>query len=217
MLLEYFAHACFRLSAAGKRVLVDPYEERTGYAPPRREASVTLVSHDHFDHNNVSAVSGRTTVVRGAAAREVDSVPVKGVLVDHDRQGGSRLGLVTCFCWELGGLKICHLSDLGRPLTEVERREIGEVDLLLVPTGGGDYTIGPQEALDVVRWLAPRWAAPMHYMTPFLNRELFPNLVPVQDVLSGPFPVRRIHDSQVELSPEERTGETEILVLSHLF
>lgn len=217
MLLEYYAHACFRFTAGHTRVLVDPYEARTGYALPQREASLTLISHDHFDHNYLPAVSGRTTVVRGAAAREVESVPVRGILSDHDREGGSRLGKVTCFCWELGGLRICHLSDLGRPLTAEEKESIGQVDLLLVPTGGGNYTIGPGEANEVVRSLSPRWAVPMHYMTPFLNREVFGELVPVNEFVTGQFPTRQIRDGQIELSPDDCPGTTEILVLTHLF
>jgi L-ascorbate metabolism protein UlaG (beta-lactamase superfamily) len=42
---------------------------------------------------------------------------------------------------------------------------IGEVDLLIVPVGGG-FTIGAQQAALLVERISPRWAVPMHYRTP---------------------------------------------------
>jgi L-ascorbate metabolism protein UlaG (beta-lactamase superfamily) len=38
------------------------------------------------------------------------------------------------------------------------------VDLLFVPVGGGP-TIGADQAAQITRALAPRWAVPMHYRT----------------------------------------------------
>src|ERR1039458_3147591 len=42
---------------------------------------------------------------------------------------------------------------------------IGEVDLLILPVGGGP-TIGAEQAAAIVERLSPRWVVPMHYRTP---------------------------------------------------
>ncbi|CAN0491651.1 unnamed protein product, partial [Phaeothamnion confervicola] len=108
-------------------------------------------------------------------------------MADHDAEGGSRLGKVTIFVVELEGLRLVHLSDLGALLNKEQIDEIGRVDVLFVPTGGGQYTLGPKEAHHTVQQLKPAVAVPMHYRTPFLNRELFPQLQPLEDYqkLSG--------------------------------
>lgn len=214
MRLEYYAHACFAFTdGRGKRVIVDPYGPEVGYKLPERQADVTLISHDHFDHNHLGAVLGRTQVVR--FPRSAEGIVFRAPLLDHDREGGALLGKVRAFCWEMDGLKLCHLSDLGRPLTRQEREEIGPLDVLMLPCGGGDYTLGSQEARRTVEDLAPRWALPMHYRTPFLNRTLFPELEPVENFLKGELPVRRHHEPDIELKPNP--GQTELLLLPHKF
>jgi L-ascorbate metabolism protein UlaG (beta-lactamase superfamily) len=42
---------------------------------------------------------------------------------------------------------------------------MGEVDLLMIPVGGGP-TIGARDAVSITRRLSPRWVVPMHYRTP---------------------------------------------------
>ena len=56
---------------------------------------------------------------------------------------------------------------LVRPMQE-EIRALGRVDVLLIPVGGY-YTIGPDEAAQVVDQLKPRVVVPMHYRTPAVN------------------------------------------------
>ena len=65
---EYYAHACFLLHFGDLKVLLDPYNPEIGHKMPVRPADYVCVSHEHFDHNYVAAVSGRTTVVRPETA-----------------------------------------------------------------------------------------------------------------------------------------------------
>lgn len=208
VLVEYYAHSCFVLSSGKVRLLIDPYSEQTGYKQPMRGAQLTLVSHDHFDHNHVAGVVGRTTVVRGAAERELEGVRIRGVVGEH----GGGLGPVTCFCLEMEGLTICHLSDLGPSLPA----GLGAVDLLMVPVGGGGYTMGPREALAAVTQLKPRWVLPMHYRTPFLNRAAFPELEPLDNFLRQTGRVQKPGQSSVELTAQT-PGAGDVIALAHMF
>lgn len=213
MRLEYLAHACFLFTdGQGRRVLIDPCSPDTGYRLPHLSADATLISHDHFDHNHLAAVSGATRPVRHPQAAA--GIEFGGLLADHDAQGGARLGKVRCFYWEMDGLRLCHLGDLGRPLTPGERSELGPVDVLLVPCGGGDYTLGPTAVRAEVQALQPRWVVPMHYATPFLNKTLFPRLEPVSAFLEGQGNVRRLNHSEFRLE-RRQPGSPEILLLPH--
>ena len=199
MLVEYYGHSCFAFTDdAGRRLVIDPYDPSVGYRMPNRPAHVTLVSHAHFDHDHVAALPGRTLVVRGGGDRQVEGIPVRGWLADHDEVGGARLGHVTVFRFELDGLQVVHLSDLGGPLPTEVRQALGRPDLLLVPCGGGQYTLGPGEAAALVRDLRPRRVIPMHYRTPFLNRAKFPDLEPLEPFLEE-FRARPRRESAVEV------------------
>jgi L-ascorbate metabolism protein UlaG (beta-lactamase superfamily) len=62
----------------------------------------------------------------------------------------------------MDGLNVCHLGDLGHPLSAEQAAEIGRVDVLCVPVGGF-YTIDAKTAHAVVEQLKPAVILPMHY------------------------------------------------------
>jgi L-ascorbate metabolism protein UlaG (beta-lactamase superfamily) len=68
----------------------------------------------------------------------------------------------------MDGYKICHLGDLGHPLTEELIEEIGEIDVLLIPVGG-NFTITGKEAAVVCKTIKSNIVIPMHYKTQYIN------------------------------------------------
>ncbi len=216
MLLEYYAHSCFSLTdEKGRRILMDPYAPTVGYAMPKRPADLTLISHGHFDHDHLAAVSGRTRVIRSAGEHRFEEWSIRGFLAEHDESGGSRLGHLTIFRLEKDGFSLVHLSDLNGPLSPEVQARLERADVLLIPCGGAGYTLDPRQAARLVRELRPRRAVPMHYMTPFLNRHLFPALQPVEAFLQE-FEARPLRESCLRLQGPGPEGP-EILALNHMF
>ncbi len=215
MRLDYYGHSCFALTTRGGiRLVIDPYHPSVGYQEPLRPADYTLVSHDHFDHNHVGAVTGPTTVVRGAAPRKLGLVECRGLVLDHDREEGRRLGKVVAFRLEAEGLTVAHLSDLGRGLTDEEVSWLGSVDVLLVPCGGGDYTLDGAAAVEVIQAVQPRLAIPMHYATPFIDRSRL-EIEGVEKFLEKAGRVTRLRSSELDL--DQLDQHPEIIQLSHFF
>jgi len=58
--LTWYGQACFLLeTAAGTRILMDPFAKGIGYEIPQGfKADIVTISHEHPDHNNVAFVSG---------------------------------------------------------------------------------------------------------------------------------------------------------------
>ena len=175
MRLRWFGQSAFLLSGE-RRVAVDPFGDMSGVAargrrwdyPPIRdvEADLLLVTHEHVDHNGVEGMAGAPEVIRSRAGTFPSPVgEVVGVSSEHDDEGGIRRGANVMFRFRLDDLVVCHLGDLGQfELRPEQRRALGEVDVLLVPVGGGP-TIGGAVAAAVVRDLAPRLVVPMHHRT----------------------------------------------------
>ncbi|MGH3003628.1 MAG: MBL fold metallo-hydrolase [Gaiellaceae bacterium] len=175
MKIRWFGQAAFLLSA-GPRVAIDPFGP--GEAMAARgfkfayptiegvEADLLLVTHEHFDHNAVETVGGEPQTIRSTAGRFDSPVgEVVAVASEHDDVAGTSRGPNTIFCFELDGLRICHLGDLGQHALRPEQRQaIGKVDVLLLPIGGGP-TVGGEAAAAIVRELEPRLVVPMHYRT----------------------------------------------------
>lgn len=161
--LTWLGHAMFLLEdGQGRRLVTDPYDAQVGYRVPEVSADVVLVSHDHFDHNNVSAVKGNPRVVKGPGETEAMGIKIKGFPSYHDPKRGSERGPNTVYRFTMGELDFVHVGDLGHLPDPELAKELSGADVLLVPVGG-TFTIDDREAEELVHMLKPHLVIPMHF------------------------------------------------------
>ena len=209
MKIKWLGHASFMITSdAGTKIITDPYlvTDNLTYGEIKESADIVTISHEHGDHNNVSAVRGNPEVVRGTA--EIKGIGFKGIPCYHDAAGGELRGKNTIICFEMDRIRICHLGDLGHELSDKQVAELGKVDILLIPVGGY-YTIDARVASQVCNKLAPRVIIPMHYKT---NKCNYP-ITGVDDFLQGKTDVNRLDTSEVEFKQGELPVATQIIVL----
>ena len=209
MKIKWLGHASFLISSdSGVRIITDPYEpnDKLRYREINESADIVTVSHDHFDHSNVAAVKGNPQVVKDNA--EVKGIEFKGISAFHDNTGGKDRGRNTIFCFEVDGVKICHLGDLGHGLTADQAAAIGAVDVLLLPVGGL-YTIDATIASRVAEQLKPGVVIPMHFKN---NQCDFP-ITGVEEFLHGKKDISQPDVSEVEFKARELPSTTQIIVL----
>jgi len=211
MNIKYLGHSAFVITSdTGLKIITDPYE--TGpdltYGEITESADIVTVSHDHLDHCNVAAVKGNPEVVRRAGRSTAKGVEFRGIASYHDEAGGRMRGNNIIFCFELDGIKVCYLGDLGHLLDDKQVAEIGSVDILFIPVGGY-YTIDAKAATEVCNQLKPKVIIPMHYKT----EKSIPNIVGVDEFLGGKANVTRLDASQVEFKPGELPATGQIIVL----
>jgi L-ascorbate metabolism protein UlaG (beta-lactamase superfamily) len=172
MEITWYGHACFRLhQRGGPTIITDPYDDSVGYTLPRLRAEIVTISHDHGDHNHLKGVRGHPRVFTAPGEYEVQGIFITGIPTYHDDKQGQERGRNTVFVFDFNGITICHLGDLGEPLSQSQAEALGNVDVLLVPVGG-IYTINASRAGEVVSLLEPRLVVPMHYKTEALNLSL---------------------------------------------
>jgi len=171
MKIAWYGQSCFRLIIkvnGGEKItlFIDPFEKEIGLTPPRGSADIVIVSHNHFDHNNVKTLGGNPFVVDGPGEYDVKKVYIKGIYSFHDDKKGEERGINTISIIEAEDLKVCHLGDLGqKELTDNQLEKIGEVDVLMIPVGG-NFTINGSEAVKIINQVEPRVVIPMHYKIP---------------------------------------------------
>lgn len=177
MRVEWHGQSAFTLTGAEAKVLVDPFGDMGPLAergirfeyPPIEvgDVDLVLVTHEHRDHNAVEVASGEPTVLRSTAGNHDSPIGrVLGVASEHDAVAGAERGPNTIFVFELDGVRVAHFGDFGQAeLRPEQAAHLGDLDLLILPVGGGP-TIGAAAAAEIAERLAPRWVMPMHYRTP---------------------------------------------------
>ena len=196
--------------------MTDPYGRDTGLKLPKLAAEIVTVSHDHFDHNCVEAVSGtakrsRSLVVAAPGEYEAEGVSIYGYASWHDNNQGAERGKNTVFVIYIDGVRVAHLGDLGHILTDKQVEAVGKVDVLLVPVGG-EYTIGIKEAVRVVEAIGPGIVVPMHYKVAGLAAG-FDKLVEVEEWVKAVGEVKRM--DRLVVDKEGLPESTEYVVLQH--
>jgi L-ascorbate metabolism protein UlaG (beta-lactamase superfamily) len=213
MKVKWLGHASMLLTSSdGLRIVTDPYTPGAfglNYAPIDVEADIVTVSHDHADHNNVSAVKGKPDVVKGSGVHNVKGITFQGIDCYHDDSSGSQRGTNTIFCFSLDGIRVCHLGDLGHPLRPEDQAEIGPAEVLLMPVGG-NFTIDASVAAETCRVLKPKVVIPMHYRSKRCPD--FP-VAGVDDFLALMDKVRPADGSEVEFDKHSLPDTTEVVVL----
>ena len=209
MKVKWLGHASFLItSAAGTKIITDPYvvDERLTYGEIKESADIVTVSHEHGDHSNVAAVKGNPEVAKGTA--KVKGIEFKAISTYHDNSGGSQRGKNIVFCFGVDGVGVCHLGDLGHPLSDEQVAELGSVDILLIPVGGL-YTIDAEVATQVCDKLKPKVVIPMH----FRNDKCHFPIAGVEEFLKGKKNVSQMDASEAEFKQGELPATSKIVVL----
>lgn len=177
MQILWKGHACFQIITSRRKgeqvkIVIDPYDASIGLQLSPMETDIGLITHEHYDHNNIKALKGTPFLITGPGEYEAKDVFVQGISSFHDTTEGKDRGQNTIYVVEAEGIRLCHLGDLGQTeLTAEQVETIGNIDILFIPVGGV-YTITAKEAAKITRQIEPRYVIPMHYQIPKLKLKL---------------------------------------------
>ncbi|MBI5302456.1 MAG: MBL fold metallo-hydrolase [Chloroflexi bacterium] len=173
MEIDWFGHACFRLRGRDGVVITDPYSKEIGLSFARPRGDIVTISHDHPGHAYAQGVKGEPKIISGPGEYEIKNVFVSGIRTAHDKKNGKDRGANTVYVFDMDGLTICHLGDLGHVPVQAQTEALGNVNVLLIPVGGVS-TINASDAAEIVGQLEPQVVIPMHFYHPDLNFKLDP-------------------------------------------
>lgn len=177
MRLMYLGHSSILIiTRKGSRIVIDPYNLKVNRKFPSLEADIVLISHDHPDHNGGFLVKGNPKILRRTSnflssfeikTQKNETIEFLAIPTFHDSFEGKKFGPNTIWVFNIDGIRVSHCGDLGHTLKENHIKEIGIVDVMIAPVGGGGYTLGPKEFLVVMEQLKSMISIPIHYKTSF--------------------------------------------------
>jgi L-ascorbate metabolism protein UlaG (beta-lactamase superfamily) len=157
--ITWLGRTCFRLKGREGAVVTDPCPPESGYHFPRQAADiVTLSRRDDPGYSYIGGVAGEAMVFDAPGEYEHGGILVTAIA--SKLPDGSRNIM---FVIEVDGIRIGHL---GRPaaINPPNLDELKDVDVLLLPVGGGGSLSGAAAA-DVMTTIDPKIAIPMNFKT----------------------------------------------------
>ena len=207
--IQYFGHNFFQITTSkGTKIITDPLAP--GMHPtPVVTPHVVTVGREHPNHNYVELAQGNPIILRGLAHSGAEwnriSLNVRDVFIYNlpiYQQAFDSALKGAAFMFDLGALCIAHLGDLSHTLTPEQLKQMGKVDVALIPIGGV-FTMPASTAREVLAQLKPKIAIPMHYRD---------NMYILQSFVEG-LRTRRPETDTLVVSKATLPQQTEIVVL----
>ena len=213
MIIQWIAHACFKITLeSGKTLVFDPFGD-IGYQMPEISADMVFVSHSHYDHNAVECLTGDFRIFDAEGSFELDGIKIKGIPSYHDDAFGATRGKNIIFKVTAEGLTITHLGDLGHMPDEALYNQLMGTDILMIPVGG-NYTIDAQQAFEICKSIEPNIILPMHYKTPGLHVEIA-RLYHFDEAIKGYFDRSALGKNQFEYTAADKKKRTRVIVMDN--
>ena len=168
--ITWLGRNCFRLKGREGIVITDPCPPESGYKLGKVDANVVTVSRsDDPGYSYRSAFEGNgARILEAPGEYEVGGILVTGIATR--RPDGARN---VTFVIELEGIKIGHLGVPAGAANAIAVDDMKGVDILLLPVGGQN-SVAPAVAADVMQTIDARITIPMNYKTDQETMELDP-------------------------------------------
>ena len=166
----WYGHACFRLRGRQGIVVTDPYDKTLGLTLPNLKSDIVTISHQNGHHNYIAGVKSDFQVIDSPGEYEIKDIFVTSIHMASAQDNAARNNV---FVIDIDDVRICHLGDLKHVPTQSQVEDMGSIDVLLIPVGGGG-ALNAVHAAEVISLIEPYMVIPMHYKLPGLTVELEP-------------------------------------------
>lgn len=158
MHIHYFGLSSFKFQTKDAVVVSDPFDKSSGLTPPRGAADIIVLSEKLNPlYSAITGFSGEPFMVSDPGEYDVKGVTFAGVPLKQDDK------YVTAFLIESEGVKILNLAHIKEfSMKEEELEALGDIDILILPIGGGDV-LDAASASKVVNQIEPKIVIPSHY------------------------------------------------------
>ncbi len=172
--ITWYGLSCFRIVERNvASIVTDPFDDSVGYDTPNLRADVVTVSHDAPGHNAIDVVKKAQFFLDRPGEYEIGGVFMTGVETYDQTADPASVRRNIIFVFNFDTLNLAHLGDLAHVPTQAQIEQLGPIDVLLVPVGGGGG-LNSAQAAEVISLIEPSLVVPMHYHTPGCRLDLDP-------------------------------------------
>lgn len=140
-------------------LVMDPKTSIVGLKDTIAKDAVEVATESRFSLDSKDAL----LAIEGPGEYEIGDFSIRGVSASRHIDTGDGEKLATIYRIEVGEVRIAFLGNIAPKLTEDQLEKIGVIDILILPVGGGGYTLDATSAATLVRQIDPKVVIPLHY------------------------------------------------------
>jgi L-ascorbate metabolism protein UlaG (beta-lactamase superfamily) len=166
--LEYKGGNTVVFSTKKVSLTTDPKLSLVGLKDIKTKDEVELATESRFSVNNPEA----RIIIDSPGEYEVGDFTIHGVAATRHIDTPEQERLSTMYRVECGDVKVAVLGNIDGKLDDDQLEAIGVVDILIIPVGGGGYTLDATGAAALTRSIEPKVVIPVHYADATLKYEV---------------------------------------------
>lgn len=139
--------------------LIDPKLSVVGLKDLSIKEAVEIATEERLATNGKDA----QLCIEGPGDYELGDFSIKGASATRHIDTESDEKISTIYRILVGDVRIALLGNIAPKLSEDQLEVLGVVDMLIIPVGGGGYTLDATSAASLVRQIDPRVVIPTHY------------------------------------------------------
>jgi L-ascorbate metabolism protein UlaG (beta-lactamase superfamily) len=177
MHIYWYGLSSFKIVSKDVTIFTDPFDKSSGLTPPRGGGNIVISSNPGSElYNHITSISGDPFLIDSPGEYDVKGIYIHGssVAAVASSKSDKKITLDKRGIFSLS-IEDMNLGFLGAfpesALTESQEEDLNNIDILLVPCGGGTVT-DSEGAVKIINQLEPKLVIPMHYKIPGLKEKL---------------------------------------------
>lgn len=146
---------------------IDPLSNPTTYKPGKG-TFVYLATEQRF----LPEAAQDSLILEGPGEYESGPFWVHGVAAQRHIDTAEQGKQATIYRVDVGEFRIGVIGNIDPALSEDQLEAIGTVDFLVLPVGGGGYTLDATAAVKLIRQIEPKVVIPVHYAAEDVSYEV---------------------------------------------
>lgn len=155
------------ISTKQAKAVFDPKLSDMGLKDIDVDGAIEVTTEDRF------FVEGDYRIhIDGPGEYEIGDMLIKGIPavrhIDTESQGKKS----TIYTVKIGDVRIAVFGNVSDKISDDQIETLGMVDILIIPVGGGGYTLDSTSAVSIIRRIEPKVVIPVHFADKGLKYEV---------------------------------------------
>lgn len=166
--IEYKGGNGVVISTKKLNAIIDPKLSLVGLKDLNVKDALEIATEARFASESTDA----QLAVEGPGDYELGPFSIRGIPAIRHLDTSADEKVSTVYRVEVGDARIALVGNISPKLDEDQLEALGLIDILILPVGGGGYTLDATSAAGLVRQIDPKVVIPVHYADDGLKYEV---------------------------------------------